>query len=157
MRNATRLMLVGALGVVGALGGCASSGGASAVSISNLSDAPLTVRASLDVPAGAFDAEKEQPVTTSEVTLEPGSQAGFTLEHPGVDAPSVQFVIRVPGDASIQPYTFRMSPPAPFLLKITGPASDLRLERERVRPMRDQDGLVPDDPRERRWKGGFPS
>lgn len=154
----TRTVLAAAALALGSLlCGCAGSGGASAVSVSNLSDATLSVRASLDVPPGAFADAEVEPVTTAETTLEPGSQAGFTLEHPGVDAPAVQFVIRVPGDASVQPYSFRMSPPAPFLLKISGPATDLRLERERVRPASDRDGLAPPDPRERRWQTGSPS
>jgi len=142
--------------VVGALAGCAGSGGASAVSVSNLSDRSLAVRASLDLPPGTFDDLAEPPVTTSEVTLEPGSQAGLSLEHPGVESPSVQFVVRVLGEPPVEPYTFRMGPPGPYLLKISGPASDLRLEREVVSPTREDD-LVPDDPRERRWRGGFPS
>ncbi len=156
MSSVTRAAAVVGLMVVGALGGCAGSGGVSSVSVSNLSDATLSVHAALDAPGDSTSESEDAPVTSAQTTLEPGTQAGFALEHPAGGSPSVRFVVRVEGDASIQPYTFTMGPPAPFLLKITGPASDLRLEREHVRPATDRDGLVPADPNERRWRGGYP-
>lgn len=156
MVGVTRAACVLGLVVAGALGGCARSGSTSSVSVSNLTDATLRVSAALDVPPGAFDAMDKAPTTTAEMTLEPGSQAGAALGHPGVDSPAVQFVVRVEGDATAAPYSFRMSPPSPFLLRISGTPGDLRLEREHVRPARDRDGLVPADPRERRSRSGYP-
>jgi len=134
-------------GLLGACGGGAPR--AAAVSIVNVSDTGLRIEATLDTGAETVG----QGVGT--IDLAPGASGGFSLDIPegGADR-GVEFRVQPVGGGA--PSLMAMSPPGPYLLRISGFEASLKLEREIVEADNARGGLrsVPPDPSRRTWGGG---
>ncbi len=142
-----RAMSVVGMVTLAGLGACSSGTRSAAVSIANLSDTSLRVEAEL--ATGLESAGR----TVGQVDLAPGTSGGFRLTPPeGGRDRGVTFEVRpLAGGA---PTSLSMSPPGPYLLRISGPGSGLTLERELVEAAgRDRDLGVPPDPTGRTWGG----
>ncbi|MFI4898315.1 MAG: hypothetical protein ACIARR_10870 [Phycisphaerales bacterium JB059] len=142
-----RLMSLGGTLALAGLGACSGASSSAAVSVANLSDASVRVEAELNtgLDGGAR--------TVGQVDLAPGTSGGFRLTPPeGGHDRGVAFEVRpLAGGA---PTSLTMSPPGPYLLRISGPGSGLTLERELVEAAgRDRDLGVPPDPAGRTWGG----
>jgi len=135
-------------GLLTACGGGAQR--AAAVSIANVSDTGLRIEATLDTGAEALGQ------AVGQVDLAPGTSGGFSLAIPegGADR-GVEF--RVQPTSGGAPSLMAMSPPGPYLLRISGFKASLKLEREIVEADNARGGLrdVPPDPSRRTWGGGI--
>ncbi len=146
-----RVIVAVGLFACGTLGACSSGAARSAaVSIANLSDTSLRIEATLENGADALGE------SVAQVDLAPGTSGGFSLAIPegGADR-GVEFRVEPVGGGA--PTILTMSPPGPYLLRVSGFKASLKLEREIVEADTARGGLrgVPADPTRRTWGGGI--